>query len=328
MKSLVLLLVSLLVTFVVLEALTPDKYSRNDIYRVESYKKRFGSRLDWINKEFRDRTAVDTGIIKGVADCAESSPRVLVSGDSFVYGKGSSINVTWDAQLTYLVKTIGSGTCVLAIGKDGWTTMDQLSFLKANWDLLRPDMILWGYVTNDPDFGDIPRKYWFDHGPSSCQKVYPFRIFNLVKQKVCFILQQQHEAIGYEQWVSLVHEPGNLERYKSVLIDLKSYLDARQVPFHFLLTSKTWEYDGAQQHQKIGQLMTDVGIPYTDVLPMVTRFFSPFPESFRWAHPGDGHPSALVNTFFAWHGYDQLCRYGFVQYKCDEFRKRIIEIND
>ena len=86
MKSFFLLIVSLVATLIIVELAIPEKYSSKEIYRTSLYKKRIGNRLDWINDKFRDRSAVDSGIIKGIDSCSDGSRRVLVIGDSFVYG--------------------------------------------------------------------------------------------------------------------------------------------------------------------------------------------------------------------------------------------------
>lgn len=328
MKNLILTVVSLSLLFLLLEIVVPKKYSSTEIYRSAIYKKRFSNRLDWVNGEFRDRSHDSSGLVKGLDGCPTTHLRVLVVGDSLVYGKGAPVNTTWDAQLAHMVKASGSDVCVISIGKNGWTTMDEFDFLKQNWGLLHPDYVIFGYVTNDPDFKDIDRKYWFKHGPAPCRRVYPLRLANFIGEKVCFIMQVNHRTIGYPQWESLIHEPKNLSRYRDVLLEIREFLQRKKVPFHFLLTRKSWEHGGEEFHSRISRLMTDVGISHTDTLPMILRFFSPFPDLFRWTHPGDGHPSALVNSFFAWHAYDHLCQMSIVDFRCEEFRQKVIAIND
>lgn len=315
---------SLGAVLLVTELLLPDAYSRNEIYRVAIYKKRFASRLDWIGRELRARSRDGEGLIRELHTCRPHDRRVVVLSDSFVYGKGQVINTTWDTQLASMVRYSQRGVCVLGVGKNGWNTADELDFLKQNWSELEPDYILVGYVTNDADFGDLGRRYWFKYKPRMCHVVSRFKVANFVVQNVCSILQRHHPDIGYPQWEARLHEPANLARYRMVLKDFKQFLTEKGVPFYFLLTARGWEFGVERYHERVGQIMQNLEIGYTDTLPLVKRYFGPFPEAFRWAHPGDPHASSLLNAVFAWHAYAQLCEVKVLTDSCVVFRKNVL----
>ena len=322
--SLGLIIASVAAVMVAVELLLPDRYSRNEIYRIAKYKQRFGAKLDWIGREFRARSLDQEGLIRELHRCGPGDRRVVVLSDSFVYGKGQVINTTWDAQLASMVRYSQEGVCVLGVGRNGWTTADEMAFLKKHWPTLRPDYLLVGYVTNDADFGDLNKRHWFKHKPRLCDVVSRLKVVNFVIEKVCYILRRNHPDIGYSQWEARMHTPANLARYRTVLTELKRFMTDQGVPFHLVLTARGWEFGEAGYHERVGKMLDDLGIGYTDTLPLVKRYFSPFPETYRWAHPGDPHASALLNAVFAWQAYTHLCGVGILSDRCEDFGKNVL----
>jgi hypothetical protein len=102
--------------------------------------------------------------IKGIASDTDAKVKILVLGDSFVFGDGSSnLNYLWWNQLSSELTRRGYNCTVYAVGQGGASTFDELKWLKNTSMIsdLDPDIILIGYVTNDPDYdpsvgGDTP----------------------------------------------------------------------------------------------------------------------------------------------------------------------------
>ncbi len=320
-----LVIASVAAVLLVVELVLPDRYARAEIYRTAKYKKRFGSKLDWISREFRPRSLDAAGLIRELYPCAPGDRRVVVLSDSFVYGKGQVIHTTWDAQLASMIRYSQGGVCVLGVGKNGWTTADELAFLKSNWKILRPDYLLVGYVTNDADFGDLDKKYWFKYQSRLCKGVSRLKVINFVIEKVCTILRRNHPDVGYHQWEARLHSPGNLTRYQKILAEFEEFLSTKNTRYHFFLTARGWEFNEARYHEKIGGMLDALGIGYTDTLPAVKQYFRPFPETYRWANPGDPHASALVNAIFAWQAYAHLCQVEVLRDRCADFAENVFE---
>ena len=81
--------------------------------------------------------------------------RILVIGDSFVWGDGyANANDIWWRQLDRELKRRGYWQVeVVAAGASGASTLDQLWWLRNDQHLkaLAPDAIIIGYASNDPD---------------------------------------------------------------------------------------------------------------------------------------------------------------------------------
>jgi len=121
-----------------------------------------------INNMNFDKISTDTKYplvkIKGTSLDTDANVKILVLGDSFVFGYGSSnLNYLWWNQLSGELTRRGYNCTVYAVGQGGASTYDELKWLKNTSMIsdLDPDIIIIGYVTNDPDYdpsvgGDTP----------------------------------------------------------------------------------------------------------------------------------------------------------------------------
>jgi len=94
--------------------------------------------------------------IKGRAEISEEHPKILVVGDSFVWGEGlTNTNQIWWRIMATELERRGYDCQVIAAGYCGAATVDELDWLENTSILedIKPDLILLGYVTND-DFVD------------------------------------------------------------------------------------------------------------------------------------------------------------------------------
>lgn len=99
--------------------------------------------------------------------------RILVLGDSFVWGPPyATLNHLWWRQLQIELARRGYGQVdVLAAGRPGWSTRDQLACARKLVEEVRPDLIVWGYVTNDPDEKVVPQIFDVQDQPPYGQRM-------------------------------------------------------------------------------------------------------------------------------------------------------------
>jgi len=88
----------------------------------------------------------------------KENPRILVVGDSFVWGHGiSNINhIWWNIASSELARR-GYDCDIYAAGFPGASTYDELLWLRdtAVLEAIRPDLIVLGYFINDPDLASL-----------------------------------------------------------------------------------------------------------------------------------------------------------------------------
>lgn len=112
---------------------------------------------------FRSSSCSENGIWRSqlipVPHRISASPRILVVGDSYIWGDGYlNINDTWWRQLERELHRRGYNRCeVDAIGYRGYSLSDEIRAVKRAIQEIKPDLIVWGYTPNDADEHLIPQ---------------------------------------------------------------------------------------------------------------------------------------------------------------------------
>ena len=85
--------------------------------------------------------------------------RIIVLGDSFIFGDGIKYEEVWTRILERMLKEKDSSIEMLHWGKCGWSTLDQMVFLTKEFSskqtIFNADLILFAYVYNDPDLRKV-----------------------------------------------------------------------------------------------------------------------------------------------------------------------------
>src|SRR5579859_4234108 len=89
--------------------------------------------------------------------------RIMVISDSWVWGDGyANMNDIWWRQLARELRLRGYADVeVVGVGRRGASTHDELDQLRKVFPKYRPDLVIMGYVTNDPDEHHVRQ---FDYG--------------------------------------------------------------------------------------------------------------------------------------------------------------------
>ena len=182
---------------------------------------------------------------------ASGKSRILVIGDSFVWGDGYvNANDIWWRQLERELHRRGYWDVeVVAAGFLGASTQDQLTWLRAGGlaRLGSPDLVILGYVTNDPDIRDatgasmvlqigrdIPLRQWrvLDR---SIGRVTP-NLAGQLKQRLTAKWQAGvRDAYPYGEWELKLLEPPNIDAYRDVVGELGAFLRGTGIPY-FVVT--------------------------------------------------------------------------------------------
>jgi hypothetical protein len=91
-----------------------------------------------------------------VSEKSAKSHRILVMGDSFAWGHGhANMNSIWWRQLQRELQRRGYNDVeVIAAAMTGAPTRKEYNWAKQLVPIYKPDAVIFGYVTNDPDEGD------------------------------------------------------------------------------------------------------------------------------------------------------------------------------
>lgn len=227
--------------------------------------------------------------------------RLAVVGDSFVFGDGLEREEDrWSRKLETILAQTFDNVEVLHWGREGWSTKRQLEFLKENAADYHLDAILFGWVANDPDLGDIPQPY------SDSGKVFKWIGLSFVLPEASKWLSDHIDAlinthfdIGYQSWEKKLYTQENLTAYLAVLIDLAAFLHDQNIPFLFVLTPDNGGKRFDRIYPQMIPLFESVGAPYLNLLPAVRDQLGRMELRIYQANPADGHPGPRVTAIYA-----------------------------
>jgi lysophospholipase L1-like esterase len=248
--------------------------------------------------------------------------RILVIGDSFVWGDGySNANDIWWRQLSRELRQRGyQSTEVLAAGLNGASTQDQLRWLKST-NLLKeanPDLAILGYVTNDPDVADqngvhLVKQVGRDVQPprwrgleATIGRFAPTLVAQLTPRLTKKWASRLKDAYSYGDWELQLLETPNIEAYAAVVNELSTIAEARGLPLLVVtLPNKPDRSWFEPRYRKIEPLYQAANLPFYDILDdFILEYRSSnegrFGNQLHWGiNPANGHPGTVATSFYA-----------------------------
>ncbi|HNB21399.1 MAG TPA: SGNH/GDSL hydrolase family protein [Candidatus Melainabacteria bacterium] len=275
--------------------------------------------------------------------------RILVVGDSFVWGDGSSnVNTLWWRQLDMELKRRGYGDVeVIAAGLNGASTRDELNWLSMLLPKYTPDLVIFGCVTNDPDEKDASGKPYVQMMP----KELPSRespisklaglLPNLAGQleQISKLSRQAHlsqksTALEYADWELALLKGQNFESYKKTVASLADSLKTAGVPAFVIslpagFQNKTKEntahgnnfFESVKAYNEerfsvVAPLFNSAGLLFVDTTDSFVKAAGNDPllkssaSTLRLGiNPGNGHPGAFSTHFYAMTAADTIERH-------------------
>ncbi|MCP4683296.1 MAG: SGNH/GDSL hydrolase family protein [Desulfobacterales bacterium] len=255
----------------------------------------------------------------------KTSKRILVMGDSFVWGDGyANINDLWWRQLQWELQKRGYKDIeVVAAGLSGWSTRAQFMHLKEKIIPQFPiDIIIWGYVTNDPDEGVIPRlrdkKAWnkyetmlidsdsFSTAVKKMSSPLPYLSKILGKFRKMKLMHDnpppQTAGIPYADWELLILHGANFKKYSQTVKKLAKFQEYHGIPQFFVTLPNRPSYTKFNmQYEPVKKLFKMYEIPFYDILP---EFIDAYggdkrPVLYWGINPANGHPGSISTRFYA-----------------------------
>ena len=251
--------------------------------------------------------------------------RILVVGDSFVWGDGyANMNDLWWRQLERELRRRGyQDVEVIALGNSGATTRQELDHLRKVLPRYRPDLVIWGYVTNDADEGLVKqfdyqrlRKdaivgYHHRHAKRGWLPRLNFQLEQRRREKLLRTLPGPKRGYAYNEWELQLLEPVNLAAYQQTLNEVAAYLREAEARFFFIsLPGYPSEAALRPRYDPIKPIFANAGLPLVDILD---DFIAAYPAGTSLANdlgwginPANGHPGVVSTRFFAREAADLL----------------------
>jgi hypothetical protein len=250
--------------------------------------------------------------------------KILVMGDSFVWGPPYvTLNHLWWRQLAIELERRGyRDVDVLAVGHPGWSTHRQLECATHLIPEIKPDVVIWGYVTNDPDekmvrqiFDTQDRFPLGQRARVALRRLFPsfmFKFESLRNQKLAAEYSGPKYGYAYTAWETKLLEGENFERYRQTVREVGELVRRSKVP-SFLLTLPGWpcrEYY-EPRYAPVLPLWEAAGVPTRNTLDdFIARYGNApqtGPRAIEWGiNPADSHPGPKATHFHAVMAADYL----------------------
>jgi lysophospholipase L1-like esterase len=230
--------------------------------------------------------------------------RIAVLGDSFTFGFGVRGENTYPNVLERLLnKEIDDRRFeVLNFGVGGYSTRDEALVFKhkaIKWNL---DLVIFGYVFNDPEIDPIQPLHSYYDKVSWWQYSNLLRLFAKAKRRWDIkkygagdYLRYLHATNG-QKWQSVV---GALEEIKNAAAERK--ITVLLVIFPPISNGSWAEYKYLDLHQQIADTANEKGIFVVDLYGDLSQY----PSKVLRISPHDWHPSKIghevaAHTIFKW----------------------------
>ncbi len=244
--------------------------------------------------------------------------RIAVLGDSFIWGAGVEDQVIWTNKLARLLNKNGVKAEILNWGKPGWSTLDEYRFLKSEGARYDFDLLLVGFVVNDPvmDESNIVR-FIYTGGIIDRFLVQPVSRYifpNAISLSVDLINSffDTFFGYGYVNWLNKVYREENLQQYQALLKDISAYGRTRNIRMLFVMTPENHHPWLQERFEKIIPLLKDANIEHVNLYPAVHKELRHIPNRKLWANPADGHPGDRVTDVYAQYVYRYLLDQGYL----------------
>ena len=259
---------------------------------------------------------------------ANGKKRILVMGDSFVWGDGlANMNDIWWQQLQNELKTRGYNDVeVIAAGKCGASTRMELDWAKKIFPIYKPDMVIFGYVTNDPDEGSdeagegIVKQ--MKKGPDDSEFAEAFGLFEDVFPNLAYQLKGlrarklMDEASGptaysYSDWELKILEGENFKAYTNTVQNLADFAKSAAVPC-FMFTLPMPQESARARFAPVEKLYKEHGVPFVNNLDAMLDWYKKNRDLSSTGmlkmrvSPVNGHPALASTHFYAVQAADYI----------------------
>jgi hypothetical protein len=218
--------------------------------------------------------------------------RIVVLGDSFIWGDGLPYEDAWGHKFARKVLAKYDSVEVLNWGLQGWSTLDEFNFFKQHSKQYGIDMVVIGWVDNDPDVGKIPQDFQTD-----AKKIHPVLYF--ISPALAQSKLNEHNNANGKRWNDAIYGEPNLKDYQVVLNQFHQYLDTNHIKSLMVMTTSGFGGGLAEHFIKAKPLITKAGFDCLDLYPVCEKKYGNYPMDSLHANPVNAHPGEILTEEFS-----------------------------
>ncbi len=224
--------------------------------------------------------------------------RVLVLGDSFVFGEGVAFEDTVTAQLERLLNARASETFeVINAATAAWDTNCEVNYLEWHGVVFEPDIIMIGYVLNDSGY-DVGLDLWNDvtstYENRELRESYLISyLYGVIAKRTVtrrFVAEMAASAREHRDEWELSFAA--LSRGQEIAASIGARYIVFIYPFMYELSD---DHPFKQLHGMVADYCRTHGIEVIDLLPD----YMGLKDTALWVHPSDPHPNAAAHRVAA-----------------------------
>jgi len=227
----------------------------------------------------------------------DSVTRLAIIGDSFIWGDGLPFEKVWSHKTRKKLSSIYKNVETLSWGKNGWSTLDAYNFFVETGYQYNINLLIFGFVTNDPDMGD------YKHMDPLWYKRLGF-MYKVFPRLTGTVLDNLYNS-SYAHWMKKLYTQENLNKYKILLENIKKLEKQHNLNVLFVLTPNSIHHENEILFPQIINLLNEVNIDYVYLVPAMDSTFANVSPDELFANPANKHPGDKLTEFFA----DEVCNY-------------------
>jgi len=217
--------------------------------------------------------------------------RIAVLGDSFIWGDGLPYEKIWSHKLENKLLAQYDSIEVMSWGLCGWSTLDEFNFYKQYGKDYNIDLLIIGWIENDPDVGKIPRVQ------ANAEKDHPllYKISPALAQK----FENSVSDKSYDLWMEQLYSLQNLKDYQVVLNDFSHYLAQNNTRALVVMTPSALAESEDSLLNIIAPMIQQAGFPCLNLYNDLKNKLGHYNMADLHANPVNGHPGDLMTSVFA-----------------------------
>lgn len=217
--------------------------------------------------------------------------RIAVLGDSFIWGDGLPYDSAWSHKLEQRILAQYDNIEVMHWGRNGWQTKQQVEFYTTEGYKFKPDLLILGFVDNDPDMGrfehmhyDFRNNYWLFY------KIWP----SLAEK----VLSKAYSH-SYNKWLKRLYGDENLQYYSGIWKSFMQELAKADIDYFIVQTPACLSPECHTYYREIQPFFSNLDLEYVDLYPTAFEKLGHLPYDSLRANLANYHPGTRMTNLFA-----------------------------
>lgn len=223
----------------------------------------------------------------------EGITRILVLGDSLVFGWGAPLEQTIPFLLETKLNTNGKNCEVINLGVGNYNTTMEVELFKEKGLPLQPDAVILVYFVNDTE--SLPKTNPLEYAIKQRSFLYAVLFDSYVRMRTRW--DTRFNWLDYYSSLYYPNAPG-LEKNREALCELARICHEKRIDLYIVSYPELHQledYPLSTATKYIAGFADENGLPFFDLLPV----FTPHRPESLWVSPEDAHGNAKAATLTA-----------------------------